>query len=187
MARCVPPETHRERIATYFDPLPFWYMPFEEARIDRDDLPAARADPAADADVSFLALAERLAAADPRQQPAVRQPRASAGRWALPRRIGSGCRVTTAGSSAPTRLMDGVNRGHGVDLERDRQARRGLEPRSAARRNSARRFLLNHLISELLPADGGYDHANADPITGQAAWYDLRVRIDRGRSRTKPA
>src|SRR6202007_128500 len=30
-----PPETHRERIDTYFDPLPFWYVPFEEARIDR--------------------------------------------------------------------------------------------------------------------------------------------------------
>jgi hypothetical protein len=40
-------------------------------------------------------------------------------------------------------------------------------------------FLLNHLISELLPPDGGYCWANADPITGQAAWYDLRVRIDR--------
>jgi len=35
------------------------------------------------------------------------------------------------------------------------------------------------LISELLPPDGGYDYANADPITGQAAWYDLRVQIDR--------
>ncbi len=39
--------------------------------------------------------------------------------------------------------------------------------------------MLNHLISELLPPDGGYSYANADPITGQAAWYDLRVRIDR--------
>ena len=26
-----PPEQHRERIATYFDPLPFWYPPFEES------------------------------------------------------------------------------------------------------------------------------------------------------------
>jgi hypothetical protein len=43
-------------------------------------------------------------------------------------------------------------------------------------------FLLNHLISELLPPDGRYDFANADPITGQAAWYDLRVRIDRAAS-----
>jgi hypothetical protein len=31
--RIQPPETHRERIATYFDPLPFRYMPFEEARV----------------------------------------------------------------------------------------------------------------------------------------------------------
>ncbi len=47
------------------------------------------------------------------------------------------------------------------------------------RPNSAQGFLLNHLISELLPADGGPRHGNADPITGQAAWYDLRVRIER--------
>lgn len=39
-------------------------------------------------------------------------------------------------------------------------------------------FLLNHLISELLPErSDGYRWANADPVTGQAAWYDLRVRI----------
>lgn len=36
-------------------------------------------------------------------------------------------------------------------------------------------FLLNHLIDERL--DDG--HANADPVTGQAAWFDLRVRIER--------
>ncbi|MCW5566983.1 MAG: molybdopterin-dependent oxidoreductase [Dokdonella sp.] len=36
-------------------------------------------------------------------------------------------------------------------------------------------FLLNHLIGEQL--DDGY--ANADPVTGQAAWFDLRVRIER--------
>ena len=41
-------------------------------------------------------------------------------------------------------------------------------------------FLLNHLISELLPErDGGYRYANSDPVTGQAAWYDLRVRIEK--------
>ena len=26
--------------------------------------------------------------------------------------------------------------------------------------------------------EGGYRYANADPVTGQAAWYDLRVRIE---------
>ena len=41
-------------------------------------------------------------------------------------------------------------------------------------------FLLNHLISELLPErEGGYRFSNSDPITGQAAWYDLRVRIEK--------
>ena len=41
-------------------------------------------------------------------------------------------------------------------------------------------FLLNHLISELLPAKGdGMRYSNSDPVTGQAAWFDLRVRIER--------
>jgi len=41
-------------------------------------------------------------------------------------------------------------------------------------------FLLNHLIHELLPAkQDGMRWANADPITGQAAWFDLRVRIEK--------
>ena len=41
-------------------------------------------------------------------------------------------------------------------------------------------FLLNHLIHELLPANGdGMRWANSDPITGQAAWFDLKVRIEK--------
>jgi hypothetical protein len=39
-------------------------------------------------------------------------------------------------------------------------------------------FLLNHLIHELLPGSGeGLRWSNSDPITGQAAWYDLKVSI----------
>ena len=38
-------------------------------------------------------------------------------------------------------------------------------------------FLLNHLISEELPGVAGQAYSNSDPITGQAAWYDVRVRI----------
>ena len=42
-------------------------------------------------------------------------------------------------------------------------------------------FLLNHLISELLPATKGEARrmSNSDPVTGQAAWFDLRVRISK--------
>jgi hypothetical protein len=40
--------------------------------------------------------------------------------------------------------------------------------------------LLNHLIHELLPPKGdGLRWANSDPITGQAAWFDLRVKISK--------
>jgi NAD-dependent dihydropyrimidine dehydrogenase PreA subunit len=39
---------------------------------------------------------------------------------------------------------------------------------------ATRGFLLNHLIDELLPPKGdGRRWANSDPITGQAAWFDL--------------
>ena len=40
--------------------------------------------------------------------------------------------------------------------------------------------MLNHLISEELPfkgANGATTISNSDPITGQAGWYDVRVRI----------
>jgi len=43
---------------------------------------------------------------------------------------------------------------------------------------SQKGFLLNHLISEELPAHAAGDHiSNSDPITGQAAWYDVRVKV----------
>ncbi len=41
-------------------------------------------------------------------------------------------------------------------------------------------FLLNHLISEYLPGMRGERRlTNSDPVTGQAAWFDLRVRVTR--------
>ena len=51
----------------------------------------------------------------------------------------------------------------------------GLDPDA----NEARKgFLLNHLISEELPAHEAGEHvSNSDPVTGQAGWYDVRVRI----------
>jgi sulfite dehydrogenase (quinone) subunit SoeA len=64
-------------------------------------------------------------------------------------------------------------------MERHRQALRRLEPAPGAD-ESSKGFLLNHLISELLPErEGGYRYSNSDPVTGQAAWYDLRVRVEK--------
>ena len=138
-AASVPPEKDRARIATYFDPLPFWYPPFEEARIDRGRLPAARDHPAADADVPFLALAECLAAPDPRPEPAVHQP--GDGARARPRRRRLGLCVEPFRPDRGADQADGRGQpGHGVDLERDRQAQRRLEPRSRLARIHARLF-----------------------------------------------
>ena len=43
---------------------------------------------------------------------------------------------------------------------------------------SKKGFLLNHLISEELPPSKAGEHlSNSDPVTGQAGWYDVRVKI----------
>jgi anaerobic selenocysteine-containing dehydrogenase len=43
--------------------------------------------------------------------------------------------------------------------------------------NEARKgFLLNHIIADELPGANG-PISNSDPVTGQAGWYDVRVRI----------
>ncbi|URF47914.1 molybdopterin oxidoreductase family protein [Dinoroseobacter shibae] len=53
---------------------------------------------------------------------------------------------------------------------------------------ATRGFLLNHLISELLPARAdGMRWSNSDPVTGQAAWFDLRVNIAKAPARAEAA
>jgi anaerobic selenocysteine-containing dehydrogenase len=43
---------------------------------------------------------------------------------------------------------------------------------------SQKGFLLNHVISEELPpCESGEHLSNADPVTGQAAWFDVRVKV----------
>ena len=50
-------------------------------------------------------------------------------------------------------------------------------------------FLLNHLMHELLPPKGdGLRWSNSDPVTGQAAWFDLKVKIEKAEqtAQTRP-
>jgi anaerobic selenocysteine-containing dehydrogenase len=172
-----PPETHRERIATYFDPLPFWYMPFEESRIDRNIFP-------------LHALTQRpmqMYHSWHSQNAWLRQILGN-NRLFVNRTIGRALGLAEddwvwlsshhGRIRVPTKLMDGVNPDTVWTWNAigKRSGAWNLAPDSPEFRKG---FLLNHLISELLPPDGGYSYANADPITGQAAWYDLRVRIDR--------
>jgi anaerobic selenocysteine-containing dehydrogenase len=77
------------------------------------------------------------------------------------------------------RLMEGVN----ADTVWTWNAigrRGGAAALDSQAPEATRGFLLNHLIAELLPErEGGYRFSNSDPITGQAAWYDLRVKIEK--------
>ena len=50
-----------------------------------------------------------------------------------------------------------------------------LDPKSP---ETEKGFIINHIIPDLLPKkEDGYNYSNSDPITGQAAWYDLKVKI----------
>lgn len=40
-------------------------------------------------------------------------------------------------------------------------------------------FLLNHVISENIITDDGEIRSNSDPVTGQGAWFDTRVKVEK--------
>lgn len=173
-----PPDRERARISRYFDPLPDWYAPFEGAAIEAGDFPmhAVTQRPAAmyHSWGSMNAWLRQLHGRN-----FLYMNRAVAGQ----KGIVDGDWVTVTSHhgeiTVPVKLMEGVN-GDTVWTWNAIGKRAGtwnLDPKSP---EVTKGFLLNHLISDLLPVrDGGYRHANADPITGQAAWYDLRVRVER--------
>jgi sulfite dehydrogenase (quinone) subunit SoeA len=172
-----PPEQHRARIATYFDPLPFWYPPFEQS--------------AGEGAFPLHAITQRPMAmyhSWGSQNAWLRQihghnrlyvSRARAAQHGIVDDDWVWIISPVGRVKAQVKLMDGVNadtvwtwnaigkRAGAWALDRDApEAKRG--------------FLLNHLISELLPEQpGGYRYSNSDPVTGQAAWYDLKVRIEK--------
>ncbi|MEM9027134.1 MAG: molybdopterin oxidoreductase family protein [Pseudomonadota bacterium] len=174
----LPPESHRQRLLQFFDPVPFWYPPFGDDGAIGDTFP-------------LHAITQR--------------PMAMYHSWgsqnAWLRQIHGDNRLYINRRTAATydirdddwvwlssdigrvkcqvRLMDGVNP-HTVWTWNAIGKRRGAWGLSDDAPEAKRGFLLNHLISELLPArDGGYRFSNSDPVTGQAAWYDLRVAIEK--------
>ena len=76
-------------------------------------------------------------------------------------------------------LTDGVNRDT-VWTWNAIGKRRGAWGLATDAEEGNRGFLLNHAIGdELLPDAQGKRYSNSDPVTGQAAWFDLRVRLRR--------
>jgi sulfite dehydrogenase (quinone) subunit SoeA len=173
-----PPEEHRARINGYFDPLPTWYRPFESQDGGEDKYP-------------FFAITQR--------------PMAMYHSWgsqnAWLRQIHTSNRLYVNRTQAEIegledddwvwvishhnrikvqiRLMEGVER-NTVWTWNAIGKRKGAWNLSPDAPESKKGFLLNHVISELLPPkESGYRYSNSDPVTGQAAWYDLRVRLEK--------
>jgi len=175
-----PPEHLRERIATYFDPLPFWYPPLEAACTDLEAYPlnAITQRPMAmyhswDSQNAWLRQIHSHNYLHVNPVTALAAGIADGGwcwvesRWGRVR-----CMVRHSEAVEPGTVWtwNAIGKASGAwQLE-------------AGADESRKGFLLNHLISEELPlTDGDGQSAgtisNSDPITGQAGWYDVRVRI----------
>lgn len=173
-----PPEAERQRIDTYFDPLPIWYTPFEEDAVDgkRFPLHAVTQRPMAmyHSWDSQNAWQRQIHGSNPlyvHHETAARLGVAD-GDWVWVESHHGRIRV-------PVRLMDGVN----PDTVWTWNAigkRRGAWNLAPDAHEATKGFLLNHVISELLPPrEDGHRYSNSDPVTGQAAWYDLRVSVEK--------
>jgi anaerobic selenocysteine-containing dehydrogenase len=173
-----PPQKDRERVARHFDPLPFWSNPAGLHNVGMDETLSAFPLHAITQRPMFMYHAWGSQNAWLRQIAArnvlyLHPVTASAhgvadGDWiwlASPRgriRVQAKHHASTAPGTVWTWNAIGKRKGAwklAADAPENRDG-----------------FLLNHLIGESLD-DGSY--ANADPVTGQAAWFDLRVRIER--------
>ncbi|MBL8643931.1 MAG: molybdopterin oxidoreductase family protein [Rhodospirillaceae bacterium] len=168
-----PPEKDRARIDAYFDPLPIWYAPFDEAAVDTTEYPlhALTQRPmhhyhswgSQNAWLRQITAQNRLFMH--RDTAAARNINDDDWVW-ITSRAG---RV-----KAQVKLVDGVNRDT-VWTWNAIGKRKGAWALAPNAPEATRAFLLNHVISEHLP-DG---RSNSDPITGQAAWFDVRVKVER--------
>ena len=172
------PASHRQRILDGFSPLPEWYRPFEEAMVDRETFPfhAITQRPAAmyHSWGSMNAWLRQIHTRNPLYVPGVICDEIGVvdGDWVWVISHHGRIKVEIARSDAVNR--DTIWTWNAIGK---RKGSWGLDPQSPEARKG---FLMNHLIHELLPPKGdGLRWSNSDPVTGQAAWYDLRVRIEK--------
>src|SRR5690606_16711866 len=173
-----PPDAHRARVEAHFDPLPIWYPPFEQAAIDAAAYP-------------LHAVTQRPMAMYHSWGSQNAWLRQIHGRNRLYVHRRAAARLGLADDdwvwvvSPHGRVKVQIRRMEGVNEDTvwtwnavgKRAGAWNLDPGAP---EATQGFLLNHLIAELLPErDDGHRYANADPVTGQAAWYDLRVRLEK--------
>ncbi len=174
--KVLPPESERERIEKHFDPLPIWYVPLLQQAVDTQALP-------------LYALTQRpmhMYHSWGSQNAWLRQitnqnrlfvHHATAAKYGVADDDWVWVESEHGKVKCQVRLVDGVN----PDTVWTWNAigkRHGAWGLSTDAPEATRGFLLNHTISDLLPANGaGKRYSNSDPITGQAAWFDLRVKM----------
>ena len=171
-----PPERLRKRIDTYFDPLPFYYEPLEVQLSDKQKYPlsAITQRPMAmyhswDSQNAwlrqihahnYLYMSPELGARDGFAD----------GDWVWVEsqwgKVRCMCRFSEAVEPGTVWTWNAIGKSAGAwNLDQ-------------CANESKKGFLLNHLISEELPANSDGEHlSNSDPVTGQAGWYDVRVRV----------
>ena len=173
-----PPDHHRERIARCFTPLPSWYAPFEGDAVDEEAFPlhALTQRPMAmyHSWGSQNAWLRQIHGHNPMfvSEALAKEHDLSEGDWIWVTSHHGSIRV-------PVSVMAGVN-DRTIWTWNAIGKRRGawqLEPDAPEAKKG---FLLNHLIHELLPPkNDGMRWANSNPVTGQAAWFDLRVKVEK--------
>ena len=171
-----PPPHLRKRIETYFDPLPFYYEPLEAQLSDKHRYPlnALTQRPMAmyhswDSQNAWLRQihAHNYLYMSPELG---RKGGFDDGDWVWAEsmwgKVRCMCRFSEAVEPGTVWTWNAIGKAAGAW---------NLEPTA---NEASKGFLLNHLISEELPSDQDGQHmSNSDPVTGQAGWYDVRVRV----------
>ncbi len=176
-----PPDHLRERIKATLDPLPIWYPALEDGHVDGEEYPihALTQRPMAmyHSWGGQNAWLRQIHGHNPLYLPTqlFQQHGFADGDWA---------RVTSTHGeiTVPVAHMAALNP-HTVWTWNAIGKRKGAWALKDGAPETTKGFLLNHLIHELLPPRGdGLRWANSDPVTGQAAWFDLRVKIEKVRA-----
>jgi len=171
-----PPEHLRKRVETYFTPLPYYFEPLESSLSDKQKYPlnALTQRPMAmyhswDSQnawlrqihtYNYIYMSPELG----------RQGEFEDGDWVWVEsqwgKVKGLCRFSESVEPGTVWTWNAIGKAAGAW---------NLTPQA----NEAKQgFLLNHVISEELPANEDGEHiSNSDPVTGQAGWYDVRVRV----------
>jgi sulfite dehydrogenase (quinone) subunit SoeA len=173
-----PPDHLRAQIRATLDPLPIWYAPFEDGHADPEEFPihALTQRPMAmyHSWGTQNAWLRQIHGVNPLYVPtALWQKHSFAeGDWAQVTSIHGAITVPVAHMAALNENTVWTWNAIGK--------RKGAWGLAESAQETEKGFLLNHLIHELLPPRGdGLRWSNADPVTGQAAWFDLRVKIEK--------